>query len=211
MLHLVRALQRVHAEQGLAPAMQQAAAAFSTVPAPVDPAPAPAYLTARPANPQDYSMVMKKAAEIGAASVIKPNDKEVGLVTGIPLDTFQRKARIYTLSRSASQQGLSKTIHNSSAAPGWRIAFETTAKWENPLMGWTSTADPLENVARTSLFFYNKEEAMAFCKKHGWEFTVDEPAPRSSKRQKRFLAYGDNYSIKRAGLPDLSHLPSNQK
>lgn len=29
-------------------------------------------------------------------------------------------------------------------------------------MGWTSTADPLENVARASLFFYTKEQAMDF-------------------------------------------------
>ncbi len=29
-------------------------------------------------------------------------------------------------------------------------------------MGWTSTADPLENVARASLFFYTKEQAIEF-------------------------------------------------
>jgi len=32
-------------------------------------------------------------------------------------------------------------------------------------MGWSSTADPLENVGRTSLSFPTKEHAMAFCRK----------------------------------------------
>lgn len=57
-------------------------------------------------------------------------------------------------------------------------------------MGWTSTADPLEHVGRAALFFYTKEEAMTFCEKHGWEFTVDMPAEKSNLRQKRFNAYG---------------------
>lgn len=58
-------------------------------------------------------------------------------------------------------------------------------------MGWTSSADPLENVGRASLFFYTKEEAMAFCDKHGWEHTVDMPNVRSNTRQKRFNAYSE--------------------
>ena len=63
-------------------------------------------------------------------------------------------------------------------------------RWENQLIGWTSSADPLENVARASLFFYSKEAAMDFCKKHGWEYTVDEPNERSTTRSPRFNAYG---------------------
>lgn len=39
-------------------------------------------------------------------------------------------------------------------------------------MGWTSTADPLENVGRATLLFHTKEEAIAFCQKHGWEAQV---------------------------------------
>lgn len=60
-------------------------------------------------------------------------------------------------------------------------------------MGWTSTADPLENVARASLLFYTKEEAIAFCQKHGWDAVVEEPKPRRADRQKRFAGYGDNF------------------
>lgn len=66
-------------------------------------------------------------------------------------------------------------------------------RWENQLIGWTSSADPLENVARASLFFYSKEAAMDFCKKHGWEYTVDEPNERSTTRSPRFNAYGASW------------------
>jgi hypothetical protein len=38
------------------------------------------------------------------------------------------QARIYSSAKSASQSGFAKTLHNSNAAPAWRIAFETTAK-----------------------------------------------------------------------------------
>ncbi len=65
-------------------------------------------------------------------------------------------------------------------------------RWENQLIGWTSTADPLENVARASLFFYTKEEAMDFCTKHGWEYSVDMPNERKHVRTKRFNAYGES-------------------
>jgi hypothetical protein len=45
--------------------------------------------------------------------------------------------------------------------PAWKIQHENQGKWVNPLIGWTSTADPLENVAR-QLYFTSKEEAIAF-------------------------------------------------
>ena len=130
-------------------------------------------------------------------------------------------------------------------------------------MGWTSTADTLENVGRAALNFYTKvrlgarlprissaaltrgvacirtsacvvpvpvpgstrcwasrlqssqpskglragragakpgsvcgaqEEAIRFCVKHGWEYTVDEPNLRRTTRQKRYAQYADNFT-----------------
>lgn len=108
------------------------------------------------------------------------------------------QARIFVTSRSPSQQGFAKTLHDSAKAPQWRIAFDTTGKWENQLMGWTSSADPLENVARASLFFYTKEEAVDFCVKHGWEYSVDLPNERSLTRTKRFSTYGERATAERS-------------
>ncbi|MEW5317536.1 MAG: hypothetical protein WDW38_008824 [Sanguina aurantia] len=156
----------------------------------------------------DYALVQKQATEVGVSIPLPP--KEAGYAAGIPLDTYNRLARIYVPARSSSQSGLAKGTHNSLAAPVWKIEFDTQAKWENPLTGWSSTSDPLENIGRTTLFFFTKEEAMSFCDKHGWKHTVEEPNARRTMRQKRYAQYGDNFStLKRRGVPDLSTLPSN--
>lgn len=61
-------------------------------------------------------------------------------------------------------------------------------------MGWTSTADPLENTFRAEgLAFYTKEEAVEFCRKHGWQFEVLDYNERKINRSPRFAAYGDNF------------------
>lgn len=60
-------------------------------------------------------------------------------------------------------------------------------------MGWTSTSDPIEHVSRASLLFYTKEEAIRFCEKHGWAYTVEDPNIRRPDRQKRFGGYGENF------------------
>ncbi|KXZ44733.1 hypothetical protein GPECTOR_63g58 [Gonium pectorale] len=158
----------------------------------------------------DYGVALKKSAELVTPSESTIQPKEGGYTTGVPMSTFTRQARIYCPARTASQSGLARTVDNASTTPVWKIEFETLSKWENPLMGWTSTADPLENVGRTALAFHTKEEAQRFCEKHGWGYTVDEPNIRRITRQKRYSQYGDNFSVKRNGVPDLSTLRSNR-
>ncbi|KAL8203894.1 UNVERIFIED_CONTAM: NADH dehydrogenase Fe-S protein subunit 4 ndufs4 [Gekko kuhli] len=46
----------------------------------------------------------------------------------------------------------------------WKMEFDTRERWENPLMGWASTADPLSNLFLT---FATKEDAIAFAEKNG--------------------------------------------
>ena len=45
-------------------------------------------------------------------------------------------------------------------------------RWENPLMGWTSTGDPYANLGDHTLSFDSKEAAVDFVQKHGWNFSV---------------------------------------
>lgn len=45
-------------------------------------------------------------------------------------------------------------------------------RWENPLMGWTSTGDPYAYVGEAALCFDSEAAARAFAEKHGWEYTV---------------------------------------
>lgn len=61
-------------------------------------------------------------------------------------------------------------------------------------MGWTSTADPLENTFRSGkVQFYTKEQAIEFCEKHGWRYEVLGYNDRHKDRPKRFSTYGDNF------------------
>ncbi|WVZ21856.1 hypothetical protein V8G54_000400 [Vigna mungo] len=71
---------------------------------------------------------------------------------------------IYSPARTASQQGSGKVGR-------WKINFLSTQKWENPLMGWTSTGDPYAHVGDSALTFDSAEAAKAFAEKHGWEYS----------------------------------------
>ena len=44
------------------------------------------------ANPQDWSLVMKKAAEISDQSVQKPGPGEIGVCSGAPEHVYNRQA-----------------------------------------------------------------------------------------------------------------------
>ena len=58
--------------------------------------------------------------------------------------------------------------------------------WENPLMGWQSSADGMQG---THLKFNTKEDAIAFANKQGYEYFVQEP------NERRFTpkAYANNF------------------
>jgi hypothetical protein len=75
----------------------------------------------------------------------------------------------------------------------WRIAFyedgKITEKWTNPLMGWTSNADPYQ--CAPPLVFPNAADAAYFAKKRGWKFIVKQPIPRFARRDD--AQYQDNF------------------
>ena len=45
------------------------------------------------ANPQDYSLAMKKAQEVSSVMQHNAPEKEVGLISGAPLDIYRRQER----------------------------------------------------------------------------------------------------------------------
>lgn len=47
---------------------------------------------------------------------------------------------------------------------GWKLTWSTQERWENPLMGWASTADPMSNL---DVDFDSCEAAIAFAEKNG--------------------------------------------
>ncbi|CAM0906517.1 unnamed protein product [Alopecurus aequalis] len=112
-------------------------------------------------SPTPARMLSAEASD--ALVEIKPG--EIGMVSGIPEEHLRRKVLIYSPARTASQQGSGKVGR-------WKINFVSTQKWENPLMGWTSTGDPYANVGEAGLTFDSADSAKAFAEKHGWEYVV---------------------------------------
>ena len=95
-------------------------------------------------------------------------------------------ARIYRPAKTAMQSGHAKTWE-------WQLDYEPDQPLEvEPLMGWTSTSDMNRQVR---LNFASKEEAIAYCEKHGIAYQVFEThqAPR------RGLSYADNFANTRRG------------
>lgn len=70
----------------------------------------------------------------------------------------------------------------------WEMEFDNRERWENPLMGWSSTGDPLSNM---KVNFASKEDAISFCEKNGWKWFVDTEERVKPKRVKN---YGINFS-----------------
>lgn len=95
-------------------------------------------------------------------------------------------ARIYKPARTAMQSGTARTRL-------WLLEFEPEAPRQvEPLMGWTSSADTKQQLR---LYFATKEEAVAYCEKHGIAYQVSEP----KQPARRKIAYADNFAFKRVG------------
>lgn len=90
------------------------------------------------------------------------------------------KVRIFRPSKNVMQSGLGKTQQ-------WVLEYETTSKRRpEPLMGWTSSEDTLNQVR---LKFDSAEEAIAHAEKQGWEYSVQI----AHDRKVRPRNYGDNF------------------
>jgi hypothetical protein len=93
-------------------------------------------------------------------------------------------ARIYKPAKTAMQSGTAKTKE-------WVLDYELAeARQVEPLMGWTSSGDTRQQL---QLRFDTKEEAIAYCERHGIAFQVTEP----KQRARRMMAYADNFAVGR--------------
>ncbi|XP_011660718.2 NADH dehydrogenase [ubiquinone] iron-sulfur protein 4, mitochondrial [Strongylocentrotus purpuratus] len=112
---------------------------------------------------------------------IKEKTMDISTISGIPEEHIKtRRVRIFIPTKHAMQSGTNNIQR-------WTLEFDTRERWENPLMGWGSTADPLSNV---DVSFRTKEEAMRFAEKNGWKYEVMEP----QVSKPRAKSYGANFS-----------------
>lgn len=91
------------------------------------------------------------------------------------------KARIYRPAKTAMQSGTGNTRE-------WLLEFDPVQKkFQYPLTGWTSSADMRQELR---LYFPTKEAAVAYAKRQGIAFGVEEP-----KEAKRVIkSYADNFA-----------------
>ncbi len=95
------------------------------------------------------------------------------------------QVRIYEPAKTAMQSGRGNT-------GAWVLEYEPGSRKETaPLMGWVGSADTRNQVR---LRFASKEEAVAFAKKNGMNFRVQEPKPRRIRPKN----YSENFAYKRS-------------
>ncbi|HET9903093.1 MAG TPA: ETC complex I subunit [Xanthobacteraceae bacterium] len=93
-------------------------------------------------------------------------------------------ARIYKPAKTAMQSGTAKTKQ-------WVLEYEPDEPRSiEPLMGWTSSGDTKQQVR---LRFATREEAVAYCERHGIPYQLFEP----NESRRRVIAYADNFAFSR--------------
>lgn len=92
------------------------------------------------------------------------------------------KVRIYKPTKSAMQSGKARTKK-------WVIEpiDEKNIRRLNPLMSWVSVDNTLSQL---HFEFLQKEDAINFAKKNGYDFVVEEPKFASLKKK----SYAENFS-----------------
>ncbi|KAF1994809.1 NADH-ubiquinone oxidoreductase-like protein 21 kDa subunit [Amniculicola lignicola CBS 123094] len=104
------------------------------------------------------------------------------VLSGAPTDLQARTVRIYKPTKTATQSGDWHSHH-------WLMDWDPLSRghrWENPLMGWQSSADFMNGHR---IQFKSKEDAIDFANKQGYEYFVQEP------QQRKFVpkAYANNF------------------
>jgi hypothetical protein len=95
-------------------------------------------------------------------------------------------ARIYKPAKTAMQSGFANT-------KDWVLEFEPEEPRSiEPLMGWTSSGDMKQQVR---LFFDTREEAVAYCERHGIAYQAFDATPA----RRRIMSYSDNFAYTRRG------------
>lgn len=95
------------------------------------------------------------------------------------------KVRILKPAKSAMQSGQANSKE-------WVLESEPSPKEIDPLMGWTSSRDTMQQV---QIWFPTLEEAKAHAERNGWQYTIEQPSIRAVRPK----AYADNFAYNRIG------------
>ncbi|KAJ7863033.1 Ndufs4, NADH dehydrogenase Fe-S protein 4 [Mycena olivaceomarginata] len=132
-----------------------------------------------PVQATDASEASGPSEVVPAAS---PGVLTADVISGAPSQLRHRAVRVYQPTRNTMQSGGAK-------GERWRIDFDILqggGRWENPLMGWASSADYMQG---TRLTFKSQEDAIHFAKKQGWDYYVQPPTVKRIPPKN----YSENY------------------
>jgi len=123
----------------------------------------------------------KKLLQNSTIEVEKQVSADSNALSGVPEEHITtRRVRIYKPSKNAMQSATNDT-------KAWKMEFDNRERWENPLMGWGSTGDPLSNISVT-LSFSTAEDAARHCEKNGWTYFIQEPYVAKHPLKKSYAA-----------------------
>jgi len=133
------------------------------------------------AKTKDLKEVLEGVKEKKSVETLT-NQDYVMEVSGVPEEhQYERRARVYKPARNAEQAGWNNTNL-------WKIELDLQERWENPTIGYCSNADPLSSISM-QLDFPSADDAIAFCEKNKWPYTVE----REQIHQIKPKAYGSNF------------------
>ena len=121
--------------------------------------------------------------ELSQAKAVEQDKESISAFTGAPAS--QLNSRVVKIYQEA------QTVQNATQNMiGWRLQWEDaqTKRWSNPLMGWTSTSDPLSNTHMT-MSFSRAEDAMRFCEQNGAPCTPPPPPVRPRRASPARVVY----------------------
>jgi len=132
------------------------------------------------------SALVTKTTAASVSVPLKPATDGTGIViSGMPTEYVDRPVRIFLPTKEAMQSGKEKTK--------WRVEYDrassVSGRWVNPLMGWTSTSDPLSNL---QMYFDSKDAAIEYCERQSLSYFVE--SPKKAKRIKK--DYGLNFKYR---------------
>jgi len=109
---------------------------------------------------------------------------EIAMISGQPVKEASRTVAIYKPTRNSMQSGSYQTRN-------WKIEFDSQERWENPLMGWASSADALQAIDY-HLRFDSLQAATAFATRNGWDYEIREAKTGKPTINRK---YADNFKF----------------
>lgn len=136
--------------------------------------------------PKDLGVEDEHEQKLKESKLCMEEPETIDLLNHIPKEILAtRVARIFQPPKNAMQSATYNTRQ-------WVIDFDTKERWENPNIGWCSSGDPISNV---NLKFYTKEDAINYCEKSGWKWTITKRSLKKKIERKR--TYAQNFLDKR--------------